>query len=185
MKTTASPDPSAVRTTRHFRHVIGIAASCVAISLVATAVAQPNAEQVPPAPQNSLAPSLASTPAPTPTDGVAVSVNVGSGQSSPDRKCTEAVYEFWGKLAWPITVLILGGALIVNQKWLKMLFGSLRKVKAGQVEFEFNAEDALRAKISISEAYEEFRKTAQVAYAHFVRVYSIKERFEKALGTVR
>ncbi|MGC2220926.1 MAG: hypothetical protein WA624_00400, partial [Methylocella sp.] len=178
------PTPLPHSTIGHFTRLIGVS-WCIAISLVAIAVAQPNAQLAPAVARNSPAPSILRPPGPTSSDGIAVSVNVGSNHGSPERKCIKGGFELLGEVAWPLTVLILAVPLLLNRKLLRLLFGSLRRVKAGDLEFEFNAQDALRAKISISDAYEEFRKTAQVAYAHFVRVYSIRERFQNALMTLR
>jgi hypothetical protein len=90
-----------------------------------------------------------------------------------------------GKLAWPVTALLLFLLLLFNRKALGPFFNLLRRVKAGNVEFEFNTPDALRAKDSITEAYEEFKKTAQDAYTHFARVHGIQEHFDRALETIR
>jgi len=102
-----------------------------------------------------------------------------------DSKCVTAKYDFFGRLAWPVTTILIVLILLLNKKRLSPLLKLLRRVKAGDVEFEFNTADALRAKASITEAYQEFKKTAQDAYSHFARVHQIQEHFDRALDAIR
>jgi hypothetical protein len=132
-------------------------------------------------------------PSGTPTeraDRVAVTLclpdcKVQKGEDKDKDKCVTAAYDFLGKLAWPVTALLIFVLLLLNRKTLSPLFRFLSRIKAGDVEFEFKPDDAMRAKTSITEAYQEFKKTAEDAYSQIARMHAIPEYFDRAMVAIR
>jgi hypothetical protein len=114
---------------------------------------------------------------------VSLCVNRCSSDEKPEEGgCFAALLK---SVAWPITALLISWLVIRNAHRIRYALGPLRRIKAGGFEFEFNPDDAMRAKASITESYEEFQKTARTAYAHYARVYSIQEHFDQALRAFR